>query len=102
MDALAALPLGHNSVLMLERAPTNTEVLTDFASANEKTDFIDTLNDLILRRARKWVVANSQEQLERILPSLTPEEVKKRRESDRVEYRAPDGRSWLALPSSST
>ena len=89
----AFLPVGPFSQFVFERAANSGGFLLEFATADEmSTNLAEKLNRFTVERARKWVVARDERQLEALRPQLTLELVSERRRRDRVQY-TPFGRS---------
>jgi len=78
------IPLGPYEFAMIdEHRPTPMISLNEVAGTKE---FVDTANDFTIKRARKWVVANSREVLEKIAPMLTKEKVEERASKDNLIF----------------
>jgi len=82
------IPLGpHDYVFMdLSRPPPAITSGVMFAPSGPNEEIIRTINNQIISRARRWIVAKSKEELEAIALEITPEKIKKRILSDKKEF----------------
>ena len=94
-------PITPSAAFMLDASRAQGGPSLSFAKAEgDNSKFCATLNDFTVMRARKWIVATSKEQLEKILPQLTPEKIAERKAKDKVVFiPPPEGQSaeWWTL-----
>jgi hypothetical protein len=83
------VPLGANEYVYMDASDAGL-VLTRgavFRQSDHGTEqIIDSINEQTIKRARKWMVAQSREELEKIATELTKEKVAARESKDRLSF----------------
>ncbi len=95
------IPLKPDAVIMLEKPDPVRIGKLRWIKHDGNPEFVQMVNDMTVKRARKWIVASSQEQLEILRDQVTPEQIKERKAKDNVTFKPLDettkNRFWSLL-----
>lgn len=83
-----AIPVGPTSFIFMNAQAQPPAMIHGpvFRESGDETKMIDSMNSFTVKRARKWVVASTKEELEAVKPLLTPELIDGRRKKDISHY----------------
>jgi hypothetical protein len=92
------VPIDPRTVVEI-RQGSSSEFSCVQADQHRSPDLVETLNDLLVKSARRWVVARTEVQLSRYAPMLTKSAVAERiRSSEKVAVSPlPKGKQWWTL-----
>lgn len=94
-------PITPNAAFMLDGGARKKNPNLSFHQAEgNSSGLCASINQFTVKRARKWIVATSKDQLESITSQLTTEKVAERIEKDRIVFLSPSEhgkQNWLEL-----